>query len=185
MELYFQLFVNQIAFCLIIIGALNWGLIGVFRFNLVTYVSSHFTDITQVNRILYAIIGLAALINIFNRDFYLPHLGRAVFPCDSLEIKTPNNASIVTRVKTKPNVNVIYWASESSNDILVKNPWKAYDKYSNAGVALSDKYGVVELKVRAPVAYKIPTGSTLKPHIHYRICIGNGMLSPVKTAFLK
>jgi hypothetical protein len=188
MELYFQLFANQIALCLIVFGALNWGTIGLFRFNLVTYVLSLFTSIPNINRIIYTLIGLAALLNIFNREYYLPFLGKSSFPCDSMEIKTPKNATLITNIKTKANVNVIYWASESledNNDIVVRNPWKAYDKYSNSGVSLSDNNGIAVLKVRSPVSYKVSSGFTLKPHIHYRICLGNGMLSSVKTVFLK
>lgn len=42
-----------------IIGALNWGLIGLFNFNLVTFlVKSTFLD-----NIIYAIIGICGLIN--------------------------------------------------------------------------------------------------------------------------
>lgn len=185
MELYFQLMMDKMVYTFILLGALNWGLIGLFKFNLVTYVLAYFTNVHQLNRFIYALIGFAALIKIFNRDYYLPFLGNAVFPCDSLEVKTPKNANVATKIKTKPNVNVIYWASEGTNDIVVSNPWKAYDKYSNAGVVLSDANGHAVLKVRQPVGYKVPTGFTLKPHIHYRVCLGNGMLSPVKTVFLK
>lgn len=185
MELYFQLVMDKLLYTIILLGALNWGLIGVFKFNLVSYVLTYFTNVHQLNRAVYVIVGLAALFKIFSRDYYLPFLGHAVFPCDSLEIRTPANANVATKIKTKSRVNVIYWASEGTNDIVVQNPWKAYDKYGNAGVAVSDADGNAVLKVRQPVSYKVPTGFTLKPHIHYRICLGNGMLSPVKTVFLK
>lgn len=176
---------DQIVLAVIMLGAINWGLIGCFRFNLISFSVSYLTDVHGFNRVIYVIIGLAALQKIFNRDYYLPFLGNAVFPCDSLEIKTPKNADIVTTVRTKPNVNVIFWSSETSNDIVVKNPWKAYDRYSNSGVALSNKDGVATLKIRNPSSYKVPSGYTLKPHVHYRICLGNGMLSKIKTVFLK
>ena len=185
MELYFQLMIDKFIYTIIILGALNWGLIGMFKFNLVTFALSFFTPVYQLNRVIYVIIGLVALLKLYNRDYYLPFLGNAVFPCDSLQVKTPANPTLATKIKTKPNVNVVYWASEGTNDIVVRNPWKAYDKYNNAGVALSDAEGYAVLKVRQPVPYKIPTGFTLKPHIHYRICLGNGMLSPIKTVFLK
>ena len=41
-----------------VIGAVNWGLIGFFRFNLVTFL---FGDMTWISRIIYTIIGLCGL----------------------------------------------------------------------------------------------------------------------------
>ena len=50
--------INFIALLLIIIGALNWGLIGFFGFNLVETI---FGESVVWSRIVYAIIGLAGL----------------------------------------------------------------------------------------------------------------------------
>ncbi len=47
-----------IATVLILIGALNWGLVGFFRFDLVQAI---FGDWQTVARIVYAIVGLAGL----------------------------------------------------------------------------------------------------------------------------
>ncbi len=53
---------QRIALVLTIIGALNWGLIGFFDFNLVT---SLFGDTNNViSRIIYSIIAIAGVINI-------------------------------------------------------------------------------------------------------------------------
>lgn len=43
---------------LLIIGGLNWGLVGLFDFNLVAFI---FGEMTALSRIVYAIVGLAAL----------------------------------------------------------------------------------------------------------------------------
>lgn len=43
---------------LVVIGAINWGLIGFFRFNLVSFL---FGDMTWISRIVYALVGLAGL----------------------------------------------------------------------------------------------------------------------------
>ncbi|MEY8516095.1 DUF378 domain-containing protein [Lachnospiraceae bacterium 29-84] len=43
---------------LVIIGALNWGLIGLFRFNLVTFL---FGDMSWLSRIVYGIVGIGGL----------------------------------------------------------------------------------------------------------------------------
>lgn len=50
-----------IALLLVIIGAVNWGLIGFFGFNLVT---SLFGDMSSFSRIVYALVGIAGLYSI-------------------------------------------------------------------------------------------------------------------------
>lgn len=46
------------ALALVIIGAVNWALIGFFRFNLVTFL---FGDMTLLSRIVYGIVGICGL----------------------------------------------------------------------------------------------------------------------------
>lgn len=43
---------------LVIIGAINWGLIGFFRFDLVNFL---FGNMSWVSRVIYALVGLAGL----------------------------------------------------------------------------------------------------------------------------
>ena len=43
---------------IVIIGAINWGLIGFFGFNLVTFL---FGEMTLLSRIVYAVVGLCGL----------------------------------------------------------------------------------------------------------------------------
>ena len=49
--------------CLVltIIGAINWGLIGLLDFNLVSFL---FGDMSMLSRIVYSLVGIAGLINI-------------------------------------------------------------------------------------------------------------------------
>lgn len=49
---------DWIAFILVIIGAIVWGLIGVFKWNLVTAI---FGDMTALARIIYILVGLSGL----------------------------------------------------------------------------------------------------------------------------
>lgn len=58
---------DAIALLLVIIGAINWGLIGFFGFNLV---AALFGDMTTLTRIIYALVGIAGLysISLFARD---------------------------------------------------------------------------------------------------------------------
>lgn len=51
--------VDRIALILVIIGALNWGSIGLFRFDIVAWLFGGQT--ATVSRVVYTLVGLAAL----------------------------------------------------------------------------------------------------------------------------
>ena len=51
-----------IAMILVVIGALNWGLVGFFNFNLV---SAIFGEKSALSRIVFALVGIAGLYAIF------------------------------------------------------------------------------------------------------------------------
>lgn len=50
--------VDYIALILVVIGAVNWGLIGFFGFDLVRMI---FGDMTAISRIIYGLVGIAGL----------------------------------------------------------------------------------------------------------------------------
>jgi len=52
---------NIITLVLVIVGGLNWGLVGAFDFNLVAAI---FGDMTPLARIIYVLVGLAAVYQI-------------------------------------------------------------------------------------------------------------------------
>lgn len=49
---------TQICLWLTIIGGLNWGLVGILNFNLVSFI---FGDMTILTRIVYAVVALASI----------------------------------------------------------------------------------------------------------------------------
>ena len=53
---------QKICLMLTIIGAIVWGLIGIFDFNLVATI---FGDNSTLSRIIYTLVGIAGLINIY------------------------------------------------------------------------------------------------------------------------
>ncbi len=59
-------FVDYIALVLVIIGAINWGLIGFFNMDLVRIL---FGNMSMVSRIIYALVGISGLyaISFFGR----------------------------------------------------------------------------------------------------------------------
>lgn len=61
-----------IALVLVVIGAINWGLIGFFQFDLV---SALFGNMTALTRVIFALVGIAGLysISFFGRDREVRH----------------------------------------------------------------------------------------------------------------
>jgi len=57
---------NTIVLILLIVGALNWGLIALFEFDLVAWA---FGEMTMLSRIVYGLVGIAGLwaITFFSR----------------------------------------------------------------------------------------------------------------------
>ena len=49
----------KICLALVIVGALNWGLVGLFHFNLV---SAIFGDMSLLSRLVYILVGLSGLV---------------------------------------------------------------------------------------------------------------------------
>jgi uncharacterized protein len=54
--------IDWIAYILTIIGGLNWGLVGLFKFNLVNEI---FGKESALSRIIYVLVGLSALYLIY------------------------------------------------------------------------------------------------------------------------
>lgn len=52
---------NVISLLLVIIGAINWGLIGLFKYDLV---SSIFGDMSVLTRIIFTLVGISGLYSI-------------------------------------------------------------------------------------------------------------------------
>ena len=49
---------DTIALILVIIGGINWGLIGFFQFNLV---DSLFGNVSMITRIIYSLVGVSSI----------------------------------------------------------------------------------------------------------------------------
>lgn len=66
---------DAIVLILVIVGAVNWGLIGLFQFDLVAVLfagSSAFGTISTFSRIIYGLVGLAGLysLSFFGKSKY-------------------------------------------------------------------------------------------------------------------
>ncbi len=55
--------IDWIAFVLVVIGAINWGLVGIAGFNLVDFI---FGGITIVTKIVYILVGISGIVLIYS-----------------------------------------------------------------------------------------------------------------------
>lgn len=54
--------ITWVALILVIIGGLNWGLVGIFNFDLVATI---FGEMSALSRIIYILVGLSAIFMLF------------------------------------------------------------------------------------------------------------------------
>ena len=69
-------YLNWICLTLLVIGAINWGLVGFFQFDLIAAIFGGMSS--WVSRVIYALIGLAGLYSLsffrfFDRDDRVRH----------------------------------------------------------------------------------------------------------------
>lgn len=53
-------FLKYASYILVLIGALNWGLVGFFKFDLV---ATLFGEMTPISRLVYGLVGLSAIVS--------------------------------------------------------------------------------------------------------------------------
>ena len=67
---------NAVTFVLVVVGALNWGLVGLAEFDLVaTLFGLSFGQVSAITRVIYLLVGLSALYQLFT---YKSVVGRRV-----------------------------------------------------------------------------------------------------------
>lgn len=181
---YYRKLVFKSAMVLLIFGALNGLVAGVFRVNPIDWLLGR----KMLGRAAYILIGLCAVAVMFDRDTYLPFLGPTVVPCSVLKDRTPSGATRSVQIKVRPGAKVLYWAAEptgASEDLKAIKDWKrAYAQYDNAGVATAGEDGIATLRLREPQPYWVPMKGTLQHHVHYRVCGEAGWMERIQTVFL-
>ncbi|DAA87154.1 TPA: DUF378 domain-containing protein [Candidatus Gastranaerophilales bacterium HUM_3] len=60
-------FLKVTSYILVLIGALNWGLVGLFDFNLVSFL---FGDMTLLSRVIYSLVGISAIVAAITGHMY-------------------------------------------------------------------------------------------------------------------
>jgi hypothetical protein len=67
--------IDWLALVLVIVGGLNWGLVGLFKYNLV---DSIFGEASVLSRIIYVLVGLSAVYMVFSASKIANPTHRAV-----------------------------------------------------------------------------------------------------------
>lgn len=137
------------------------------------------------------IIIVIGLYWMFNRDYYLPFLGKCAMP-PSL-IQEASQVKVDGKVPVRltglpPNTQILYWAANTviANNKDVLGPKEAYGiTYKNSGVTFSNELGEAFARVDCPSNYSVGLlKMQLSKHIHYRYALPEypGLYSPVFTA---
>jgi hypothetical protein len=174
--------INMILLSVVIIGSLNWGFTA-FGYNLVQllseFINRQFNSSVPIDKFVYLMVALCAIILAYNRNTWLPFLGKTVLPEPLVPLRTPANPNKKVQIKTIPNSKIIYWAASGKND---KQDYKlAYGDYSNSGVVMSDSNGNAELVFTEGSGYNVPSGKILPRHVHYRAMLSNAIMGQVNT----
>lgn len=185
---YVRAKMHIVLMALVLIGALNWGTTA-FGYNFVEIlnynINSYFGFQSNINRIIYVLVALAALRLALNRNNWLPFLGHAAFPSQAL-IPTKYNSigNKVIKVNVRPNTRVAYWAALPKKSQDIPYVEEAYGKFENSGVVVSDNNGVAELLILPGSEYRIPSGRVIDKHIHYReLDLPAGMIGKIQTVY--
>jgi len=188
---------HMVLIALVLIGALNWGF-HTFGYNLVEmlnrFLSGVFKRRLPLDRIIYVVVAISALILAFQRNTWLPFLGESVLPGAVLALKT-NSGDTTVDVKVKPLTKVAYWAAKpeskpesvegaSEGNKAVPPVKAAYDDFENSGVVVANEQGVAKLVFNKGTSYVVPSGRKLESHVHYREFGEDGMMGPVKSVFI-
>lgn len=181
----------MVLIAIVLIGGVNWLAVA-FGYNLVESInrilSGVFRKRLSIDKVIYFIVGLCAIVLAFDRTLWLPFLGETVLPSVLIPVTSATANDNTVEVHVTPNTKVAYWSAkpgenpESSSLPTVKD---AYGKFENSGVVMSDEDGVATLAFDKGTAYVVPSGKHIGSHVHYRELTGEyGMIGPVKSVFI-
>ena len=185
---YLKVKIHMFFVALVLIGGLNWGMTA-FNMNLVESLHlllNKFLGMeTYIDKFIYLLIAIAAVIVGLKRSTWLPFLGETVLPAQLIPNKAKEKSDLIVSAKVSPSTRVAYWASLPQKDInKIPDVVTAYGDYSNSGVVVSDINGNVNFEIDSSSPYKIPSGRVLKRHIHYReLDYELGFIGEIKTIY--
>jgi hypothetical protein len=180
---------NFILLIIVLVSSINYGSIA-FGYNIIEIIHIKLNELlkteTYSDKIIYSLIVLSAIILSFNKILWLPFLGETVFPSEAFIPTILNEKfNLSVPVTVRPNTRIAYWASlPQKNEESIPDVVDAYGDYSNSGITVSDKDGNAKLSILSGTSYKVPSGSIIKKHIHYReLDQEYGFIGEIKTVY--
>ena len=177
---------QMIATILVIISALYLGMTALTNRNFLGLILEKTIPSQKqlILKILYIIFGLAAVYLIFSPSHtFLPFLDKTVMPPSIMVLSEQGNTNVELKIHAPEEaIKVVYWAARADTGKVINNPYDAYDKFENYGIA-AVKNGEAILKLNCPNSYKVGkfTKKQLPKHVHMRFVYENGVLSEVLT----
>lgn len=175
---------NTIAFLLLIIGGINWGIMawtkGDDLFSL-THVPF------SVANVFYYLVAIVAIVAFFQRKTWFPELDNVMIPPALLTPHAPQGANVTIIVDQLPaNTTVVYWSSQEASLAQVQSFKAVFGKFTNSGVTMTDNAGRCSVALVCPTAYNVNSVGTDKPFdklLHYRYCTdpARGIFSKIYT----
>jgi hypothetical protein len=186
-EIYTMYTLRMIIMGIVLFSAAHYGAL-FFNFNLAEYMNLVFFRIfskrAPIDKILYAIFAICAVIVAVDRDTWLPFLGNSVLPSAVVPLKT-NIGDTTVKVQVQPNAKVVFWAAKPSKEGNKPEVSEAYDDYSNSGVVNANDQGEAILTFNKGTEYVVPSGRQLESHVHYREFRDKiGMVGPVQSVYV-
>lgn len=192
-EIYTMYTLRMIIMGIVLFSAAHYGAL-FFNFNLAEYMNLVFFRLfskrAPIDKILYAIFAICAVIVAVDRDTWLPFLGNSVLPSAVVPLKT-NIGDTTVKVHVQPNAKVVFWAAKPGKDLKDDKDGnkpevsEAYDDYSNSGVVNANDQGEAILTFNKGTEYVVPSGRQLESHVHYREFLDKvGMVGPVQSVFV-
>lgn len=176
------MYISLFARLLIILGSLNYLFMATVNVDIFKYITS-----PLISRLLFLCIGVSAAMFLFDRDYYLPFLGKTVIPIGPS--KPSNNLTNIQLSGLPSNTLVIAWGSMNDENEY-QDPFTAYGDYANHEIVQTDKDGNATVELSCPSSYYVKKfgvmSKKLDRHIHYRYQLPKykGLFSKVYTKYL-
>jgi uncharacterized membrane protein YuzA (DUF378 family) len=177
--------VRMVLIAIVLIGGVNWFAVA-FGYNLVESInrilSGVFRKRLSIDKVIYFIVGVCAIVLAFDRTLWLPFLGETVLPSVLIPVTSATANDNTVEVHVTPNTKVAYWSGKNTEIPTVKD---AYGNFENSGVVMSDEDGIATLAFDKGTAYVVPSGKHIGSHVHYRELTGEyGMIGPFQSVFI-
>lgn len=173
---------------IVLIGGVNWFAVA-FGYNLVESInrilSGVFRKRLSIDKVIYFIVGVCAIVLAFDRTLWLPFLGETVMPSVLIPVTSATANDNTVKVHVTPNTKVAYWSAKPGKESSLPQVKDAYGNFENSGVVMSDEDGIATLAFDKGTAYVVPSGKHIGSHVHYRELTGEyGMIGPVQSVFI-